>query len=292
MGRQTAEGCAKCLESRKGLSTRLHFHEFWMRHYQNALELCEMIFTPSESAKSYLLQAYPELRGKTQVIPHGIDIDGGDYLPKPSDGKLRVAFVGGINTIKGADVILKMIRQGPSWIDWSIIGGIGDRELLTLQRKNLWQYGWYDRNKLPELLSEKKIDVVCLPSLSAETFCYTLSEVTACHIPCIVTDIGALGERVKSMGFGWTVPIDSAAEDMLSILEELHSHPSMITDAGRQAAGYLHRSRKEMAEDYRIAYAKLPQNAHRAAPGRKQRCLPSPAECGARAAQHPKCTQL
>ena len=109
-----------------------------------------------------------------------------------------------------AKVIYDMIVNDKSnSFEWFIMGGIGTEDLFHLQQHNLTKTGWYQKNDIFDLLKDNAIDIVCILSIVAETFCYTLSESLAVGIPVIATDVGALGRRVRESECGWVV------EDML-----------------------------------------------------------------------------
>src|SRR5699024_44936 len=75
--------------------------------------------------------------------------------------------------------------------------------------------------------------------------------------PVIVTDIGALGNRVKNMKCGWTVSADNAAEETLSIIKR-------IKDRGKEYSSVLNTVKKlhlktvsEMNNEYSALYNEL-----------------------------------
>ena len=137
--------------------------------------------------------------------------------------EFNVAFIGGISLAKGSQMAYQLIKNSHEDINWYILGGIGDSDLYNIQKPNLIKTGWYDRADLPMLLKEHKIDLVCILSIVPETFCFTLSETLLNHIPVLVTDIGALGERVKSMQCGWVVPVEADYREVLKQIESIKS---------------------------------------------------------------------
>jgi hypothetical protein len=59
-------------------------------------------------------------------------------------------------------------------------------------------------------LAEVKPDIVFIPSIWPETFCYTLSMALKLKIPPVVFDIGAQNERVSPLSWGKAIPIKLA----------------------------------------------------------------------------------
>ncbi len=90
-----------------------------------------------------------------------------------------------------------------------------------LIKKKLHKTGLYEREELPGLLDRYCIDIVCILPILSETYCYTLSEAVARGIPVIATDIGALGDRVKSMNCGWLVSPQNTYTETLDIIKRI-----------------------------------------------------------------------
>ena len=260
LGRQTEQGCAKCMSQRRKIAAQVPYRKNWIEDHEKALSLCDCIFVPSESARQIVLETYPQIADRLTVIPHGIDLSifhKVDVRSREQAAGLNVAFIGGISPAKGSKLVTAMIKNGSKDIQWTIIGGVGDNELFLMERKNLNKTNWYVREELADKLQEYQIDVVCLLSVCSETFCYTLSEVTACGVPCLALDVGAIGERMKKMGIGWLVPADSTPEAILKKLDELKNDPEQVRQMAQKAKMYKVRDRSEMAADYRKNYQKF-----------------------------------
>ncbi len=175
-------------------------------------------------------------------------------------GTLKIAFIGGLSKIKGADEIYKIIkRHKVDSVQWYILGEIGDSELLFHEQKNLINLGKYDRRNIVNILQEHEIDLVCILSICPETFCYTLSEAILAKIPVIVTDIGALGERVKRDNLGWLVSIDNLQEDFGELIEYLYTHPEEIELKKEFLKNYKLVTVEEMVNSYEKIYGNMPK---------------------------------
>ena len=253
LGRQTKEECARCLAQRRQISTNVPYRENWIKDHEEALMLCDRIFLPSESIQQIMMSTYPKVADKMVVIPHGLDLSifhKVEKMPKENGAALNVAFVGGISPAKGSKLVTDVIKNGSKDIQWTIIGGVGDNELFLMERKNLKKTNWYTREELADKLQEYKIDLVCILSVFPETFCYTLSEVTACGIPCLALDVAAVGERMKQMNIGWLLPGNATSTDILKKLEELKNDPEQVRQMTQKVRAYQVKSRSDMAEDY------------------------------------------
>lgn len=171
----------------------------------------------------------------------------------------KVAFIGGINKEKGGQVITEVIKNGNASIEWYVFGEIGYAPLAALSRRNLVKTGFYMQEDIGRLLKYHNIDAVCILSICPETFSYTLSEAVQQGLPVIVSNLGALGERVKSHGFG--VAVDLYGQDVClrvqKILENWMQDRDSYQAYRNRAEKYVHKSIREMADEYRMLYSSV-----------------------------------
>jgi glycosyltransferase involved in cell wall biosynthesis len=139
-------------------------------------------------------------------------------VPPPPGGEqpLRVVFLGGINRVKGADLIQQLAQHAslPDGIplEWHLVG-LFDGE----PGRRVHDHGRYMRSELPAILARIQPHLVAILSEGLETYCYTLDEALACGIPVVVTPRGAPAERVRRDGAGWVV----SALDVATVLQQL-----------------------------------------------------------------------
>lgn len=170
----------------------------------------------------------------------------------------RVAFLGGLNEAKGSKTAYQMIRQGGNSYDWYIIGGIGDPNLITLEKSNVYKTGWYRRENIGAILRQNQIDLVCILTICPETFCYTLSEAQLAGIPILATDIGALGDRQRQDGTGWLVSPTAPAKDVLKTVEDIFADQEGYRQVRDRVKHFRHRTILEMCQSYDALYSALP----------------------------------
>lgn len=166
----------------------------------------------------------------------------------------HVAFIGGLSTAKGAKLAYDLILNSSEAISWFIFGDIGYEKLRELKQKNLVKTGSYDREDLGELLNGFQIDLVCILPIWPETFCYTLSEAILCKVPVLVTEIGALKERMEKLQCGWSVAADASWKDMLAVIERIRKDESEYKNVKQRFEEIKLRNVEEMAADYRKLY--------------------------------------
>ena len=361
--------CSKCISSSLNYSNNIDYISCWRKKCKEALEICDLLIAPSQSAKDIYAEYYPELREKIKVIYHGADVSeeqlksfgkeingkiefriencfrngnningwafvkGIDslycdisliiqdkngkiqsfkalknarpdvakvtqdnkylnsgffvFLPDNSfesgilkiqivinnnnisyysniieingyinyeKNKKRIAFIGGLNEAKGSQLAYQIIKKADDKYDWYIFGGIGDAELFTLDKKNLRKTSWYDRNEIIKLLNDNLIDLVCILPIWPETFCYTLSEALISQIPVLATDIGALGERIKDGEYGWLVPYDVSADEVINKIEEILGDNIGYERVKKNLDSFVHKSIRSMINEYEILY--------------------------------------
>lgn len=70
IGCDTPEGCARCLEQRKNISSDVAFIGRWRREHAKCLALCEKIIVPDDASAAVLLAYHPQLEAKMLRIEH------------------------------------------------------------------------------------------------------------------------------------------------------------------------------------------------------------------------------
>jgi glycosyltransferase involved in cell wall biosynthesis len=168
---------------------------------------------PSQSAADYFLRVYEPDPERVEVIEHGSVIRLGRRPAEPDeallrDEPLRVAFVGIGWSKKGLDAVNEIAE---SFRDTSVeLHHFGP--LKQPASPELHAHGPYDNEMLPDLLHLAGIQVVLLPGAYAETFGIVMSESLAAGIPVMGASYGALGERIRAYGTGWTIdPTDPSS---------------------------------------------------------------------------------
>jgi GT2 family glycosyltransferase/glycosyltransferase involved in cell wall biosynthesis len=174
---------------------------------------------PSQSAADYFLRVYDPDAGRVEIVEHGSIIRLGRRAPEPDEQlileePLRVAFVGIGWSKKGLDAA-NQLAEGfrDSLVEMHHFGPLKEPASPELRA-----HGPYDNEFLPDLLHRAGIQVVLLPGPYAETFGIVMSEAMAAGIPVIGATYGALGERIRAFGAGWT--IDPTDPDGIRVLIE------------------------------------------------------------------------
>lgn len=201
------------------------------------------------------------LQIKVALEENGTLIYGMDSFETPrlpmTKKKLNIAFIGGLNKAKGGEAVNDIVENFEKSVNWYIFGGIGVEKLACQEQDNLIKTGYYAPEDLPVLLKVHEIDVVGILSVWPETYSYTLTEAVLNDIPVIVTDIGALGRRVKEMSCGWTVTLDNMKEEFLQVVQGIIKNKSQLEGYREVIRAIQFPDVKSMSGKYQDLYESL-----------------------------------
>ena len=175
----------------------------------------------------------------------------------PTEKKLNVAFIGGLNKAKGGEEVSAIVASIHEGVNWHVFGGIGVDKLARQKQSNLIKTGYYMPQDLPELLKEHEIDVIGILSIWPETYSYTLTEALLNEIPVIVTDIGALGRRTKELECGWLVSPEHVKDDFVKIIKDLLKDRTQLERYKEKIDSLQLPTIAQMSEKYEQMYEKL-----------------------------------
>jgi GT2 family glycosyltransferase/glycosyltransferase involved in cell wall biosynthesis len=171
----------------------------------------------TQSVGDYFMRVYEPDPERVEIIEHGSVIRLGRRASEPDraliyDEPLRVAFVGLGWAKKGLDAVNELAEAfRESDVELHHFG-----DLKQAASPELHTHGAYDNEFLPELLQRAGIQIVLLPGPYAETFGIVMSEALAAGLPVIGARYGALGERIRAYGVGWTIdPMDPSGIEAL-----------------------------------------------------------------------------
>lgn len=158
---------------------------------------------------------------------------------------LRVGFIGRLEIAKGIDTLLEAASRLPAGrIQWHI-AGTGDADYVEPLKKqyaalpNLNFYG-----NVAAASFYPRIDLVVVPSRAHESFCNVVMEAASLGIPAIVTDRGALPERIGDGRYGWSFSAGDTSA-LAQLLEQCADDPEMVARIGMSAIETRHEHRAE-----------------------------------------------
>ena len=168
---------------------------------------------PSEYAKKRVCIIEKKLsHADWRIIPHGtINLDRMDRRKVPvQTQKLRVLVPGHLNGDKGERLLLELLLDLPPNIELVLLGCAAYLQ-YKFQHEAVTCYPEYKREDLSAWVEKIQPDIALLPSLVPETFGYVLSEMLAVGVQVLCANIGAYGERAKTLNSVVTVAPNAKA---------------------------------------------------------------------------------
>jgi O-antigen biosynthesis protein len=196
----------------------------WRERYGMLLTQARHVLAPSLDAARRFARMWPE--ADVRMAPH-TDIPAVQALPVPAvpakaDGEpLRVAVLGGLSRIKGADVleaVAMLAAKQKRPMEFHLVGH-AYRNLKTQPRAALTVHGSYEEEDLPGLLDWLKPDLVWFPALWPETYSYTLSACLQAGLPVVAPDLGAFAQRLDGRKWSWIKPWDTSPADWVDFFD-------------------------------------------------------------------------
>ena len=213
-GEPDTDGCRRCLAQQPvpGCSDI----ETWRRDYQALLAQADRVLCPSQDTAQRLRRYLPA--AAIRAVPHP-DLDG-VRLPVPAprptgDRPLRIAVLGQLTAIKGADVLdatARFAHKTGAPLDFHLLGD-PYRLLGQAPHSRLQIHGRYRDEDLPRLLAQLAPDVVWFPAQWPETYSYTLSACLRAGLPVVAPDLGAFPERLCGRPYSFVVRWDQSPQD-------------------------------------------------------------------------------
>ena len=225
----------------------------WREKFNDVKDSVDLFTFPSFSASEIFSSFYKISDDKIKVIYHGIPLrrDVSYHMKEPGE-VLQVAILGSMYLHKGKPLVKFILKRlvGDEGIRFHLFGEV------SLRGANLVNHGKYDRSNIVKLLRENRIDVVMILSTWPETFSYTLSESLASSIPLIVTNMGALKERVEKDQVGWVVDYEDP-EKICELLRLLKSDRNELYNRFVQIKKSPLKTMKVMRADYNDIYTHM-----------------------------------
>lgn len=248
------EKCNHCLSS---MGYESGFIIKWRNNFKNLLDKSRYIISPSASALDIVRSYYPLEDKKTRIIEHG-HLDELLVINKNlrtdvayNFDSLNIMTLGSIWPYKGERIIYelsKLTYNKP--VKWFIIGSSSEIHKIGYNKeRNIYVTGAYKNyNDLLKRIKDNHIQLAIFPSIWPETFCYALSECWMAGIPPIVSNLGALEERVAKTGCGWAVEPNTLS--FKEAIDTILSNNDQYEDILQNIKTLKLKSLREMAHDY------------------------------------------
>ena len=152
---------------------------------------------------------------------------------RPTNGPLRICFVGSVDLRKGFVYLLRAMRAlGTQQIHLRIVGATGDRDCARLlaQEKQGLQVECAPADSIPVY---HQSELLVVPTLE-DGLPFVLVEGLACGLPVIVTDQAGAAECVRPGRSGWVIPAGQV-EPLAAALESALQRRQDLGEMGRNA---------------------------------------------------------
>jgi len=228
---RTITACDVCLKTAEALPAGVQ--QTRRAFIAEMLQSIDVLLFGSAYSERLISTIYPVLAEKTRAvlgIPTPFDALGGrpPRPPKRDGDKLVVALLGNFTRAKGADAAISIMENAnPELFEFHVRGKAEAQFAEVLQRINKPNVTYHGRYTPGDLDALARADVSLHLSIWPETFCIALSEAWQAGLVPIVSDIGALGDRVTDGVDGFKVPIGDVSA-VLNRLELLRASPALL----------------------------------------------------------------
>jgi glycosyltransferase involved in cell wall biosynthesis len=174
-----------------------------------------------------------DMRVIPNALPNNWPLCDGPVVPHRP---MVFGFLGRLDESKGIDTLLAALNKLPANSYVVKVGGPGDSAKVREM--------WLDSNVPGEQVEflgvvnsahfMNQIDVLITPSRAHETFCNVVMEAGCLGRPAIVTDRGALPERVMHGQSGWIFPAGDEIE-LAKVMRHCIDHPDEVVAKGLMA---------------------------------------------------------
>jgi GT2 family glycosyltransferase/glycosyltransferase involved in cell wall biosynthesis len=195
-GEPEREACDRCLQ-RDAAGRAAGRIGPWRSASGQLLAKAQRVIVPDLDVASRLSRYFPALR--VLVQPHEPL-----HLPAPSPARSavrEVLVIGALSPIKGYDVLLGLARSAAAralGLRFTLLGFSPDD--TALRAAGVTVLGRYDDAELAARISALAPDLIFLPSVWPETFCYVLTVAAESGRRVAVFDLGAQARRLREAG--------------------------------------------------------------------------------------------
>lgn len=198
--------CDTCLWNKHQIAagSQAQRRAFW----NDVLRHIDLLIFNTDYGRNTFARTFPAVRQHPHVRVLPVPIPDGPVQHKTAHrSPLKIALLGNVTFQKGGDVLARVLPTFASTsVEFHIFGRVDPQYAWLANRDkhpNIVVHGAYASDALPSGLRE--CDISLHVSIWPETYCLTLSEAWQLGMIPIVTDIGALGERVTHMVDGLKV---------------------------------------------------------------------------------------
>lgn len=201
------KNCFMPMDGLTNIKNMKSFVSEWRNSVFQMFSNINCFISPSEFIKDIILKNYDLSEDKIILIEHGIDCNelNQNLFEMPNINKpTKILFLGNLHPQKGVSAIMKLYEiDKDKRLEFHFLG-FAPIELSEIGVN----HGTYDNKNLNKYIEKIKPSFIGIFSLTGESYCYTLSESWSFGIPVLVSNLGALKERVLKNDGGWLIDIN------------------------------------------------------------------------------------
>ncbi|MSR74107.1 MAG: glycosyltransferase [Planctomycetes bacterium] len=246
---QSAAHCGPCLYSKFGVDeSELGFlADLRATSFRAEAAAAAVVLAPSH-AHALALARHSGI-SVPEILPLGTE----PLLPLPPRGRafpqgpLRVLHFGNLSKLKGVELLARAVELADpegSAIELVLAGDVVESPLFTGRAHIAPRYS---REELRALAATA--DVAVFPSLARETYGLVVDEALHLRLPLIVSNRGALSERIGARGFALSV---DSPEPLAAALRSILADPTMLQRYAHAPAPVLETPQSHAAKLVRI----------------------------------------
>jgi GT2 family glycosyltransferase len=170
------------------------------------------VVAPSADTALRLRRYFPNI--DIQPRPHAPPLTPVSRIAAaPRAENIRVGLIGAIGKHKGYNVLLACARDALKRrlpLEFVVVG-FTQNDAPLLKTGKVFVTGRYAEIEVPHLLKRERPDIVFMPSVWPETWCYTVDYAVNAGLPVVSFDLGAIPERLRAAGLGLMLPLELSA---------------------------------------------------------------------------------
>jgi GT2 family glycosyltransferase len=178
----------------------------------------EAVLCPSEDVNQRILKYHPHSRNIIEY--HDESKENSVENRSINDLEyIEIVIIGWLVDHKGLRVVRKIldsIKLNELKIKIHLIGS-SEGELSSNQVYR--EHGQYKDDQLQSIISDIDPHLIWIPGVVPETYSFTLSAAIDSKKPIMLSNLGALGERVEGRPFTWVYSWKSSAQEILELIE-------------------------------------------------------------------------
>lgn len=193
----TPEGCRRCMEVTGQSAGHPVDIETWRERHGRVLAQAGEVLVPDEDVRRRMARHFPNL--PLRVSPLEPAIPAAPLRSRPRADRTRVVTPGRITVSKGFGVLAACARDAEARslpLDFVVMGTTCDDSAALAV--GITVTGTYREADAARTLAALKPDVLFLPSVWPETYCYTLSLALGFGLPIAAFDLGAQASRLRA----------------------------------------------------------------------------------------------